>query len=135
MAFIEWSDANRVGVTDVDEQHKQLFGILNQLHAAVAEGKEQSELHEIVERLIEYTVYHFRTEEDLFLEHGYPGYDEQKSEHDSLTATALEFQGKLLDGSATLSFELLDFLHDWLMDHTMGLDKEMGTFFNERGIL
>ena len=135
MAFIEWTTANAVGVTIVDDQHKLLFGLLNRLHQAVVDGREQGELHGILDELIEYTVYHFQTEEDLCVEHGYPGYDQQKSEHDTLTATAVELQKQLRDGSATLSFELLDFLHGWLMEHTIGLDREMGPFLNERGVL
>lgn len=134
MAFIEWTEKSMVNIVKVDAQHKKLFEILNRLHASVVEGKEQSELIDILDQLIEYTVEHFETEEELFLDHGFPGYEEHKAAHDQLTATAVELQGKLKGGSATLSFEVLDFLHDWLMDHTLGLDKEMGPYLNERGV-
>ncbi len=134
MAFIKWTDANKVGVKKVDDQHKGLFNILNRLHSSVVEGKEQSELFAIVDELIEYTVVHFQTEEELFQEYGYPRYEEHKAVHDDLTATAVDLQMKLRDGSATLSFELLDFLHDWLMEHTLGLDHDMGPFLNAKGV-
>ncbi|BBD07548.1 bacteriohemerythrin [Desulfovibrio ferrophilus] len=134
MAFIEWTDKNKVNIEEVDDQHRQLFAILNRLHSSVVEGKEQGELFSILDELIEYTVYHFQTEEKLYIEHAFPGYEDHKFEHDKLTGTAVELQTKLRNGSATLSFELLDFLHDWLMDHTLGLDQEMGPFMNERGV-
>lgn len=134
MSFIEWTDKNKVNIREVDKQHQRLFEILNRLHDAVAQGKEQGELFAILDELIEYTVYHFQTEEKLFIEHDYPGYEEHKAVHDQLTGTAVELQAKLRGGSATLSFELLDFLHGWLMEHTLGLDQEMGPFLNERGI-
>lgn len=134
MAFITFNHENEVNIREVDDQHRRLFDILNRLHEAVVAGKEQSELFAILDELIEYTVYHFQTEEKLFVEHDFPGYVGHKAEHDRLTATAVELQGQLRDGSATLSFELLDFLHDWLMDHTLGLDQDMGPFLNERGI-
>ncbi len=148
MAFIDWTTANEVGVREVDEQHKRLFAILNRLHASVVEGKEQGELYAIMDELIEYTVYHFDTEERLYRENDYPGYADHKAIHDDLTATVVDLQLKLHDGSATLSFELLDFLNHWLMDHTisqlnttlqhmdhtMGLDREIGPFLNEKGV-
>ena len=134
MPFIQWTAKNKVNVKAVDEQHQKLFDILNRLHAAVVQGQEQGALFAILDELIDYTVYHFQTEEKLFLDHGFPGYEEHKAEHDKLTGTAVDLQAKLREGSATLSFELLGFLHDWLMNHTLGLDQEMGPFLNARGV-
>jgi len=134
MPFIQWTIKNKVNVKVVDEQHQKLFDILNRLHDAVVRGLEQGVLFAILDELVDYTVYHFQTEEKLFQDYDFPGYAEHKAEHDRLTGTAVELQGKLREGSATLSYELLDFLHDWLMDHTLGLDQEMGPFLNERGV-
>lgn len=134
MAFIEFTSANRVNIEVVDDQHRTLFALLNRLHEAVVSGAEQGELFAILDELVEYTMYHFQTEEELYVEHEYPGFEAHKTEHDKLAATVVELQGKLRDGSATLSFELLDFLNDWLMDHTLGLDQEMGPYLNGRGV-
>ncbi len=135
MAFIEWSRKNAVGVSVIDEQHRELFGLLNRLHESVVQGKEQGELHAILDELVDYTVYHFQTEEDLLREYDYPDFAAQKRSHDTLARTVLEMQAQLREGSASLSFELLDFLHSWLMDHTVGLDREMGPHLNARGVL
>jgi len=134
MAFIDWTHDNEVGIKKVDEQHKHLFALLNRLHDAVAEGKEQGELFAIMDELIEYTVVHFQTEERLYVEYDYPGYENHKAVHDDLVAAALDLQAKLREGSATLSFELLEFLHDWLMGHTLGLDQEMSGFLKAKGV-
>ena len=134
MSFITFTAANMVHIREVDDQHRRLFDMLNRLHEAVVQGKEQGELHDILDDLVEYTVYHFETEEDLYQEYGYPGYAEHKREHDKLTATVVELQGSLRTGSATLSFEVLDFLNAWLVDHTLGLDQEMGPFLIAHGV-
>ena len=36
----------------------------------------------MIEELKDYTVYHFNTEEELFIKYKYPEYDEHKKEHD-----------------------------------------------------
>lgn len=131
MPFLEWTQKFSVGVDIVDEQHQELFGILNRLYDSVVEGKEQSELADILEELVSYTVYHFKTEEDLHAKHDYPGRAMHRAEHDKLTGQAVDFQTQLRGGCATISFELLDFLHAWLTGHTTSLDKEFGDFLNE----
>ena len=133
MAFLEWTDAHKGYVAEIDAQHEHLFVILNQLHAATMQGAERSTLGGIFDELIEYTVEHFNTEERLFIAHTYPGYDEHKLEHDRLTGQAVELQNQFREGSATISFEVLDFLHDWLVQHTLGTDKAASKYLHEKG--
>lgn len=131
MAFIEFSSKNVIGVPKVDDQHRNLFDILNSLHSATVEGQEQGTLVDILNQLIGYTVDHFQTEEELMVRYGYPELPRHKDEHDRLTAQAVALQEQFRAGSATISFELLEFLHDWLMEHTMGTDMEMGRFLQK----
>ncbi len=134
MAFFIWNDQYSLNVKKVDEQHKHLFHLLNTLHDVVVEGAEQRILAHILDELIEYTVYHFETEEKLFAEHHYPDYVKHKREHDDLTRRVVEFQKTFRAGSATISFELLDFLRDWLAKHTLGTDRKYATFMNAKGV-
>lgn len=135
MSFIQWSQKNIIGIPVVDEQHQKLFDILNRLHESVVGGLEQSAIFSILDELIDYTVYHFDTEEKFFEQYAFPDRAEHKEEHDRLTAQAVALQGQLREGSATISFEILDFLHDWLMDHTSGLDLDFGNYIREKGIV
>ena len=134
MSFLEWNDDHKVGVKQVDEQHQKLFDMLNALHEAAVNGAEQSALAGILDEMIDYTVYHFQTEEQLFQQYAYPDYAAHKTIHDALTSQAVDLQQQFRDGSATISFDLLDFLHGWLVEHTTGLDKEMGPFLNGKGV-
>lgn len=134
MAFIEWTDKYEVGVKRVDEQHQRLFDLLNDLHAATVNGDEQTTLASVLDALVEYTVYHFETEEKLYVDYKCPDYQTHKTEHDKLTMQATRLQEDFATGSATISFDVLDFLHDWLVDHTTGLDKQMAPHLNSCGV-
>ena len=127
MAFITWTVDIAVN-DEIDEQHKQLFDILNKLHAAVTNGVEQAQITQIFDSLIDYTVLHFDTEEKYFKEYDYPGTDDHKKEHKDLTEKALELQREYREGALTISFDLLDFLYDWLKDHTSDSDKKFAEF-------
>jgi len=132
MSFIKFTQDNMIHIPEIDEQHRNLFEILNTMHAATVEGQEQSAIVKIFDDLIIYTVEHFDTEEKYMHEHKYSNYEDHKKEHDDLTAQAVELQVQFKDGSATVTFELLDFLNGWLNDHTMGTDRDMGDFLRER---
>lgn len=132
MPFITWTTKNKINIPMIDDQHKMLFDLLNRLHSAVSAGHEQGAIGTILDELIDYTVYHFNTEEEIFQQHEFPMLEEHQKEHNHLTQQALDLQTQFKKGSATISFEILDFLHDWLMDHTAGLDMEFGNFMRSR---
>ena len=125
MALIIWSDERySLKIPHVDEQHKHLVELVNRMYDAVAVGAERSTLGQILEELIDYTVCHFRTEEELFIRYRYPDFQVHKQQHDTLTKQVLDFQNQFIEGSATISYEIMDFLHQWLVRHMAGSDRE-----------
>ena len=135
MPFMEWSDVYSVQVPEIDEDHKHLFDLMNELHDAVEAKHGHEVLAKTLDGLIQYVSHHFNHEEGLFLRTGYPGYEEHKREHELLTGQALDVQAKFLEGrSETLPEEVLQFLKDWLCMHTTGSDRKFGVFVNTSGI-
>ncbi len=67
IAKIEWNDSYLLGVPEIDQQHKQLIAIANELYD-VATGDEsvyETKMPVILKKLTDYTVYHFSMEEPL----------------------------------------------------------------------
>jgi hemerythrin-like metal-binding protein len=56
----------------MDNQHRQLVDLLNQLENAMAKGKGKELVGKILSELIRYTQTHFSSEELLMLKHGFP---------------------------------------------------------------
>ncbi|MBP7654136.1 hemerythrin family protein [Candidatus Dependentiae bacterium] len=127
MAFITWTQDIAVN-EEIDNQHKNLFDILNKLHESVTAGAEQGALAKILISLIDYTVEHFETEEKYFAKYSYPDTEAHKKEHVDLTQKAIDLQQQFKDGNLTISFDLLDFLYDWLTTHTSESDKKFSEF-------
>jgi len=132
MAFLEWNVKYSLGIDEIDEQHQKLFDLVNRLHTAVVEGAEQSTLGEILDELIDYTIDHFNTEEKLFKENNFPEYKEHKQQHDDLTAQVVELQTKFREEIATISFDVLDFLGEWLTKHTIDSDQKYALFMKSK---
>jgi len=127
---MEWEDKYKLDIEIVDQQHENLFLIVNRLHDSVVRGDEQHALGEILDELIEYTVYHFETEEEKFEFYKYPKLEEHKKEHNDLVEQVIDLQMKFNNHDVTISYDVLNFLNNWLKDHTTNSDYEFATFYN-----
>jgi len=133
--LIEWDNSLSVNIKLIDKQHKRLIEILNELYALAQTKASSEELSPIFNELLEYTVNHFDTEELYMQKFKFPEYPQHKAEHEKLKDQVLEFKAAFDEGSQTLSYELLDFLRKWLVNHIIGTDRRYMKFLNSRGIL
>ncbi len=124
MNLIVWTDSLSVGIPIIDEQHKQLISIINDLYAAL----DTLVLEHSLQKLSDYVVYHFSTEENIMRTCDYPDRLIHEDEHKALTEQVVAFTK---DNSIP---ELLLFLRDWLNNHILGTDKQLGTFLKNQNI-
>lgn len=132
--LVKWSAALSVGLDEVDDQHKILVGLLNDLHAAILAHHGSAECRKILDRLAEYTRVHFTTEEGLMRLLKYPGLEMHHKQHEELLNEVVALQEKLDKGTASITFELLHFLKVWLSKHITESDKRFGDFAIQRGL-
>ncbi|MGQ9812342.1 MAG: bacteriohemerythrin [Dissulfurimicrobium sp.] len=132
--FISWGPNFSVGVSKLDEQHKKLVKMVNTIYDAVNTGKGKEVAGKVLNELVEYTAYHFKTEEDLFQKYGYPETKEHMAIHANLVKKVLDFKAKFDNGQASLDFELLNFLKNWLANHICITDKKYGPFLISKGV-
>ena len=132
MGLFQWSEAYSVGYPDIDSQHKRLFQLADQLHAAMAAGKGKQCLSTTLGNLITYTKRHFAGEEMLMQSHRYPFFQQHKAEHRVLTDKVIQFQKAFEAGRAAVTMELLQFLRDWLTHHIGTVDKRVGEHLTQR---
>jgi len=134
MAYIEWNDSYSVGVKEMDDQHKKLVAMVNQLHDAMKAGQASKEAPAILKSLVDYTHYHFEAEEKMLDKATYPGYLNQQKLHKALIAQVVQYQADLGTKSLTIGVKLSEFLKDWLMTHISVEDKKYGKFMNDKGV-
>lgn len=134
MALFLWDDSFNVNVKQIDEQHKKLVDILNNLHDAMKLGKGRQILGNVFAELIRYSEVHFTTEEKLMSAYNYNEYDSHKLIHNGLAKKVMEFQKKFQQGQNIFTMEVMDFLKNWLQNHILGTDKKYGAFLNSKGV-
>lgn len=132
MSIFQWKDEYNVGNAEIDTQHKRLFQLAGELHAAMTAGKGNKALGDTLNSLIEYTKHHFACEEKLMQKFQYPEYAEHKALHDDLTARVLEFQRDFESGKTAMGLELSQILKDWLGHHVGETDQKVSTFLKTK---
>jgi len=124
MGAIEWNDSLEMGIEAMDEQHKRLVEIYNELHAAMMQGKGHKQMREILSQLVDYTELHFSSEEEYMRSVGYADFDRHVAEHRQLLEKVRVFQRKLDLDQERITKPVLKFLDFWLQSHIKGKDME-----------
>lgn len=124
MSFITWKDSFSVGVVSIDDQHKKLVEMINQLYQEFYKGITDKFLSELITELEKYTVYHFSYEEKLMKLHNYKDFKEHKAEHEKFIEEIKAYKEKILKDNKTAVIDFATFLKNWLLKHIMGTDKK-----------
>ena len=75
MFCIEWKPEYNVHIDTIDQQHKKLVAIINELYELLTDETGVKEyISKIIDDLKEYTIYHFSTEEDLMKNSSHPNF-------------------------------------------------------------
>lgn len=134
MSMIVWEDKYSVDIQEIDEQHKRLVEIINELYDAIAAKKNRDQLSVVLNELVEYTKVHFAVEETLMRIFHYEEYREHKGIHDRIVNQVLDFQRQFNAGNDKVGMELLLFLKDWLFEHIEKVDKKYSKHFLKHGV-
>lgn len=130
--LIEWNQGFSVGVAEMDNQHKQLVTLLNDLYSAMQSQKSSEIIGKVLNKLISYTEKHFSDEEEFMKKHSYPDIKSQIKEHTAFTDKVLKFKSDYDAGKTSMSVSITSFLKDWLINHISLSDKKYGDYVNKK---
>ncbi|MFO0753232.1 MAG: bacteriohemerythrin [Thermodesulfovibrionales bacterium] len=133
--FIQWSGNYSVNVGMIDDQHKEIIRLVNEMHDALRQRKSREVLGRILSELADYAVKHFKVEEDLFQKYGYPEEAVHKEAHAALVNKVVELKRDFESGRASINTDVMNFLKDWLINHILRIDKRYSAFMNSRGVV
>lgn len=114
-----WSKELETGNAQIDEEHQELLRAVNQLLEACATGKGETELSNTLDFLMQYTMTHFRHEEALQVQYGYPDYSNHKRFHETFFKVVENLVASLKTEGATprLMEDMNKRLVGWLLNH------------------
>ena len=126
--MIKWQESYSLGVTELDEQHKNLFVFSNDIDGILQDrdvsGKE---LADALKFLGEYVADHFHLEEKCMHDHACQIAEKNKFAHEKFIQTykALEKRIDQDDDAYSILAELHRFLENWLVEHICKIDVQL----------
>ncbi|MBU5613766.1 bacteriohemerythrin [Geomonas azotofigens] len=131
---IEWTSDLAIGVTEIDDQHKEIFRRFDRLLAACNEGKGNEEVLKLLLFLEDYVKEHFAAEEELQKRSDYPDYPAHKSQHVAFMADVAKLTRSFRDEGATLPLVIKTnrTLADWLIQHIKKVDTAFARYLREQ---
>ncbi|OQY38197.1 MAG: hypothetical protein B6229_06470 [Spirochaetaceae bacterium 4572_7] len=128
---MKWEKEYELGNTLIDNQHRDLVNIISEFNKGFSDKNINSnvEVGKILSYLINYTAFHFKSEEAFMSKISYPGLEEHKVIHRELVDQLKNF---LIDIKTNNHFvtpvEFYYFLKSWLNDHILDEDMKIRQF-------
>jgi len=132
--FVEWKDDYSVGIDSIDQQHKKLLNLINQLQTAVDYSTGEEFEREALDELVDYTKTHFSYEEGLMRDNDYPDFEPHKAQHEKMFAKVEEVLAEYEQDQDTAMANAAEYLKDWLINHINGTDKEYSSYLIGKGV-
>lgn len=123
-----WNDAYLIGDPQIDQQHKQLIGTLEDLlKSAEDDQRLRKTCKHTVDFLKSYSVTHFKTEEDYMRAAGYADFAHHHKEHQGFIDTLHELELELIRSDYDIETvrKVSQFLTRWWLFHIMKEDKKL----------
>jgi hemerythrin-like metal-binding protein len=121
------------GIDTMDNQHRRLFDLINELSEAVTEGKGRDVMASVFDALIDYTSKHFAEEERMLEETRYPELEAQRKSHIAFVNKVMEARAGFESGTGMVASEIINFLNDWLVKHIGVMDKKYSSHLRKAG--
>lgn len=133
MPIIQWTQEFTTGVEAIDNDHKVLISLINQLGEAIRGGEPQATVRRVLDELVDYTSYHFNREEALMEACRYPDIEAHRRTHNTLKVQVADIRDRYIrHPEAVHAREILALLKNWLSAHIMGRDKLYAPFMASR---
>jgi hemerythrin len=131
---IEWTEDLSTSVVEIDNQHKEIFKKMDELHSAYRLGKGMKEIEGMIKFLEDYVLKHFEIEEKYMMKYKFPNYQLHKSEHASFIETVVKLKKRLENDGPNLPLVLRTNFEtaEWLKNHIRKVDRSLGDFLKTR---
>ncbi|MEG3617926.1 hemerythrin family protein [Magnetovibrio sp. PR-2] len=127
---LEWSDKFSVDIVSIDEQHKELIDLSQELlNVLSTDDVPLSEKQTAFKALVDHALDHFAYEERVMHNIGYPDLDAHILEHNDLRKEIDAIASDVLDGKGIEDWKgLVSMVQVWVLRHIMHTDMGIRDF-------
>jgi len=134
--LITWNDKLICGIKIIDDQHKRLVDLVNEMfnHITGNDVQEYDYFNRVVHKLVDYIKTHFATEERILLGTKFSGYADHKKAHENFVRDVIKNVRDYEAGKRLTLSAFTRFLRDWILSHIALADKQYLEYFKRIAI-
>ena len=125
MSLLQWKDEFKVGIEEVDHEHRELIGLINELHEAIQRSVDADQILESLGEIYAQISAHFALEEKMMRKMRYPAYAEHKEDHETLLDDLRDIMDDVEDDGVLNETQLISDLNRWFGDHFRTHDAKL----------
>ena len=125
--LVTWSSTYSVGIKVIDDQHKELLNLVNDMYNHVNNDDEEAErtyFLSVIRHIVDYIKIHFATEEKIMKGTKFQGYAGHKRVHDTFILNVVDIIKKYDEGKRVSLIYFTNFIKDWILTHMAIMDKQ-----------
>jgi hemerythrin len=123
-----WSEKLTMFNAKLDTQHQTLYNYINDIISLEELYPKSEKFAEMLSRISDYGLEHFKEEERLMLDYGYPDYHLHKHEHKNYLFEVAMFNVNFNQPKHTEPLVVIEFLKSWWYKHIMRCDMRFSRF-------
>jgi len=129
-----WNTRYDTGIRIIDEQHQELFRLLEALRTSVTQGVRRPAVESLLAELVASSERHFATEEGFMVRCQYPDLGEHMAEHAKMLSSLHELHSRFLESEQAMALMVPTFMEGWLKHHISDGDFGFVTFLKARNL-
>ena len=136
MKIFEWTKEYSVEIAELDEHHQRLFDIVNEIFTLMSEGgATDRQIIRVLEKLLDYTHYHFDEEEKIMAKMGYPELGVHRMHHQQFIQAVKGFHASAQNGMAIfVATKVASVGSEWLKNHILKEDHQYTEYMKGQGL-
>jgi len=119
-----WTNELSIGNSTKDDDHKKLLEIFNDLVELIENKKDRQEFAKILTKMTNYSLIHFKREEEYMRKLSYPILARHKNSHRNYIYKVAMYNVDLLSANPPDPKEIISFLEKWWTNHILIHDNE-----------
>jgi len=131
---IIWGKELSIGNTDIDEVHKRVIEIYNELIEYDDSQDNREGFALILTKMTEYCLIHFKKEEEYMKKLSFPDFKTHKNYHKDYIYKVAMYNIDLKGTNPPEIKEVIVFLKKWWVDHILKIDKKYEDYRREINI-
>jgi len=125
---IIWRNELSIGNNAIDNDHKKLLEIYNDLVDLIKLNRSREEFAKILSKMTGYTLNHFKKEESYMQQFAYPKLAEHKKYHRDYSYKVAMYNVDLLSVNPPDPIEITIFLEKWWTNHILNNDVDYESY-------